>query len=338
MHLTRRDLLKASAALGGALALSAAGLPALRRILAREPTAGGLPVVWLQAQTCSGCSVSLLNSITLGPADKLLSETIDLEFHPVLMAAAGGQAVAEAERARTRAGYVLVVEGAVPTAENGEYCYLWPGTTALAGVRTFAQAASMVVAVGTCASYGGVAAGKPNVTGAAGLRSLGGLGKPIVNVPGCPAHPDWLVGTIATILKTGSPPALDAEGRPAEYYGKTVHDACPNLDNCKKVYGKRLAKKHNKSQTCFTCHDNNDARHIKGARRLTEEGCLLALGCKGILTGADCPTRKWNAGDPPAGGTNWCIGAGSPCLGCTQPAFPDGLSPFLTLCGPGAKD
>jgi NiFe hydrogenase small subunit HydA len=336
MPLTRRDLLKASTALAGALAISAAGWPMLRRTLARNAADGGLPVVWLQAQTCSGCSVSLLNSVTLGTADKLLRETLDLNFHPALMAAAGQPAVAEAEKARTRKGYVLVVEGAVPTAENGEYCTLWPGMTALAGVRLFARDAGHILAVGTCASFGGAAAGKPNATGAKGLRDLD-LGKSVVNIPGCPAHPDWIVGTVATILKTGRAPALDSAGRPKEYYGKTVHDACPNLENCKKAYGKRFTKKHNKDKSCLACHDNNDAKHIKVGRHLAEPGCLYPLGCKGYWTGADCPTRKWNAGDPPEGGTNWCIGAGAPCLGCTEPKFPDGMGPFLTLCGPGAK-
>ena len=166
MSASRREFLKASTALAAAFGLRAVGEAA-----AAEETPS---VIWLQAQGCTGCSISLLNSLTCGTAEDLLRETMHLQFHPTLMAAAGPNAVAAALAARRTGGYVLVVEGAIPTAAGGDYCYLWPGTTAWDGVRDFAARAKHVVAVGTCAAYGGIAASEPphgiNPTGKGCLR------------------------------------------------------------------------------------------------------------------------------------------------------------------------
>ena len=326
MGLTRRDFLKASAAIAGAL-----GLTGYSRAQDR-PAPGRMPLVWLQAQGCSGDSVSLLNSIYYNSIDELLLELVELKYHPTLMAAAGPGAAAAAESARAGKGYILAVEGAVPTAA-GDFCHLWPDVPAIDGIRAYARDAAFVLAVGTCAAYGGVAAGKPNPTGAKGLRDLG-LGRTVINIPGCPAHPDWIVGTIAYILKNGKAPPLDGAGRPTEFFGKTVHDACPNIESFNKNYARRLARRHGKSPPCLTCHDGEDPA-IKGPRRLGQEGCMYALGCRGRATYADCPTRKWNSPAKGQPGVNWCIGARGPCNGCTEPTFPDGGSPLYALGGRG---
>jgi hydrogenase small subunit len=336
MTLSRRDFLKASAALAGAIGIAGAGLARVRKALAEEAAAGAVPVVWLQAQTCSGCSVSFLNSINLLAVGDLLKKTVALRYHPTLMAAGAKRAVSEAESARAAKGYVLVVEGAVPTAQDGEHCHLWPGTTALAGVKAFARDAAHVLAVGTCACYGGVPAAKGGATQARCLKGLD-LGRPVINIPGCPAHPDWVVGTVAHLLKEGKAPALDAAGRPAEYYGKLVHDACPNKDEYDKKYARKMKRGKDKGLTCLACHTRDD-RHVKPPRSLGEAGCLCTVGCRGRTTGADCPVRKWNGEAPATPGVNWCVGAGGPCQGCTEPGFPDAMSPFFTLSGPGAHD
>ena len=302
MLISRRAFLKYCTATAGALGLSASGLVKLQQVLAVE---GGPPVVWLQGQGCTGCSTSLLNSIYYATIDDLLLNTIDLEYHPTVMAAAGDLAVSVAEAAYTKGGYVLVVEGAIPTAESGRYCYLWPGMTALDAVKTFSRNAAFVLAVGTCAAYGGIPGGRPNPTGARGVTDAVGQRIEVINIPGCPAHPDWIVGTIAYLLAYGEAPQLDFDNRPKDYYRQPVHSRCPNR---KKYY----------QQDLF-------------ATQLGELGCLSKLGCNGRSTNADCPVRQWNSPAQTECGVNWCIGARTPCQGCTEPDFPDGKSPFYTL-------
>lgn len=302
MKITRRDFLKASGAVVIALSVTSSGLIKLQKVMALE---GSQPVVWLQGQGCTGCSTSLLNSIYYTTIDDLLLKTIDLEFHPTVMAAAGDLAVSAAEAALDKGGYVLVVEGAIPTAEDGRYCYLWPKMTALDGVKTFSRNAAFILAVGTCAAYGGIPGGKPNPTRAKGVSEILGRDIEVINIPGCPAHPDWIVGTIAHLLAHSEAPRLDSDGRPRDYYQHKIHTRCPNR------------KKFNE-QKLF-------------ARELSELACLYKLGCKGKETDADCPIRKWNSPAQGEYGVNWCIGARNPCQGCTDPGFPDSMSPFYTL-------
>jgi hydrogenase small subunit len=303
MLISRRGFLRYCAATAGTLGLTASGLINLQRVLALE---GGPPVIWLQGQGCTGCSVSLLNSIYYATIDNLLLNSLDLEFHPTVMAAAGDLAVSAAEAACTAGGYVLVVEGAIPTGEAGRYCYLWPGMTALDAVNTFSENAAFILAVGTCAAYGGLSAGAPNPTGATGVSEIVS-GKEVINLPGCPAHPDWVVGTIVHLLTHGKAPKLDTDGRPMKYYRDTIHSECPNK---------------------WKFHDN-----MLFAHQLGELGCLFKLGCQGKQTHADCPMRKWNSGAAGAYGENWCIGGRNPCQGCTEPDFPDGKSPWYAHPG-----
>ncbi len=301
MYISRREFIKTCAAMAGALGLTSSGLLKLQKVLASE---GAPPVIWLQGQGCTGCSTSLLNSIYYMTVDDLLLNYIDLEFHATVMAGAGDLAVSAAEDARVAGGYVLVVEGAIPTGEGGRYCYLWEGMTALQALEEFSKDAAFVLAVGTCAAYGGIAAGEPNPTAAVGVGDII-HGKQVINIPGCPAHPDWIVGTIYHLLINGKVPMLDRNGRPNDYFQRTVHSKCPN----KHIF-----------------HDR-----ALFAEELSEIGCLSKLGCKGMWTGADCPTRKWNSGAVGDYGVNWCVEAKSPCQGCTEPDFPDGKSPWYTL-------
>ena len=298
MKITRREFLRYCGVTAGALGLSQLGLLRLTKALA---AIDGIPVVWLQASGCSGCSVSFLNKVANddGPAaDDLLLNHINLKYHPTVMAAAGELAVASAEDALVAGGYYLVVEGAIPTANHGAYCHVWEDrltrepVTALDAVREFSNSASGVIACGTCAAYGGIPAGDPNPTGCVGVRDIVDNG--VINIPGCPPHPDWIIGTIAHILSEGKIPKLDSLGRPRMYFGDTVHSNCPN-------------------------------RQLDKARQLGDAGCLQNLGCNGQDTRADCPLRKWN------NGISWCVGAQNPCQGCTEPDFPDRVSPFYTL-------
>jgi hydrogenase small subunit len=332
MHLSRRDFIKATSAVAAAIGLKLPGLMTSEALAAE----GALKVVWLQGQNCTGCSVSLLNSITYMTVDELLLNTIDLEYHTTVMAGAGRDAAKAAYLARARGGYVLVVEGSIPTADGGEYSELWPGLTMLKGVQEFGANCLAAIAVGTCAAYGGIPAGAGNPTGAKGLRQVL-TGKPIINIPGCPMHPDWLVGTVAYMLgHGGSPPALDSQGRPTDYFGPLVHDQCQNLSRYNSDFRSRATDGHHSSsgRNCLSCHSRSDS-DVRNPRTLGMSGCLYPLGCRGRVTHGDCPIRKWNGELPGTPGVNWCVGAQSPCHGCTEPNFPDGMSPFFTLNGPG---
>ncbi|MHC4692107.1 MAG: hydrogenase small subunit [Planctomycetota bacterium] len=310
MDLNRRDFLKASAAIAGALALKGSGMMQLQKAMAADSGNIGAPVIWLQGQSCTGCSVSLLNSIHHMTVDDLLLNTINLKYHPTVMAAAGDLASGAAVGAAP--GYVLIVEGSIPVGSAGHYCHVWEDenqnpVTMETAFDDFRRNAGYILAVGTCASYGGIPAGNPNPTIALGINeALNYLGVPkkqrptVINIPGCPAHPDWIVGTVAALL-AGSVPELDRDGRPVMFFDSTVHYNCPNR-------GQGLK-----------------------AKKLGDPGCLVGLGCNGQQTNADCSMRQWNASEAGGYGVNWCVGAQNPCQGCTEPTFPDGMSPFYTL-------
>ncbi len=270
-----------------------------------------LPVVYLQTSGCSGCAVSLLNSASPTIKNVLIDQIvpgvhINLRFHPVIMAAAGELAIeAMEDTAKQKKGeYVLVVDGAVPMAADAVYGAVGERdgkpVTMLQRVTELARDSLAVIALGTCASFGGIPAARPNPTNAQPVSKVlesEGIDKPLINIPGCPPHPDWFVGTVAGIILNGLPAADDLDDllRPRAYYGKLIHENCP-----RRAY-----------------FDEG-----KFAKKFGDEGCLYELGCKGPITYADCPLRRWNSG------TNWVIGAGAPCNGCTQPEFPDQTAPF----------
>ena len=327
MEISRRDFLKTAASL---TALTTAELSNLQDALAAT---SAIDVVWLQGQGCTGCSVSFLNSIYYAPASDVLIKTLDVKFHSTLMASAGS--LAWNNVMNLPSGFILIVEGAIPSYAAGKYCTVANDVTILSAFRTLAPRASYIMAIGTCASFGGISAGKPNPTGAKSVKatmSSLSISKPLINIPGCPVHPDWLVGTISYILTNKAAPARDSYNRPTSYFGTRVHDRCFNRSSFNDTFG----EEHNSSGTrsCLSCHSSSDG-DVDSPKRLGQSGCLYALNCKGRTTYADCPTRKWNS--PAAGqyGVNWCIAAKAPCHGCTQPTFPDGMSPFYTLSGPG---
>lgn len=373
MRISRRQFLHAATGMAGVLGLEASGLLKLQEALGNP---AGPTVIWLQGQACTGCSVSLLNSIFYTTVDDLLVNTLNLEYHPNLMAAAGDRAMSAATGPKpsfnqlqalcdewfiqspgaafdlngdgkvnftdyamlAKSGFILVVEGAIPIGSNGLFCEIGGDTTMIEAMGKFGAAASQIIAVGACASFGGIPAGAPNPTqalGVSGALSHLGITKSVINIPGCPIHPDWLVGTISTILTTGAAPALDSSGRPTAYFGSPIHNTCPNLNSYNSTYARQAS--HARDRSCLTCHTRTDS-HVANPRSLASGGCLYALGCKGRKTYADCATRKWNNPAKGQPGVNWCVQAGSPCIGCTEPTFPDGMSPFYTLNGPGADD
>ena len=247
-------------------------------------------VIWLQFQECTGCTESLLRT-SHPPVDDLILDLISLDYHETLFAAAGHQAEAALRQTmRAHAGkYVCVVEGAIPTRENGIYCMIG-GRTALEIVKDVAGQAGAVIALGSCASWGGVASADPNPTGATGVHEIL-TGTTVVNIPGCPANPYNFLGTVLQYATFGTLPALDGEGRPKFAYGQTIHEHCPrrahfDAGRFANIYG--------------------DEGHRNGY-------CLYKLGCKGPVTHANCSVQHFGDVDGA-----WPIGLGHPCVGCTE--------------------
>lgn len=299
MALTRRSFLKTSAAGTAALGVSLLDNPTLRSAFAAAVQE--TPVIWLASGCCSGCSVSLLNSLSPRIQDVLLDQVlpghhISLNFHPTVMAAAGDLAM-QAMYDTEEKPFVLVVEGSVITADDGIMCEIGEhnghGIHGKDHVKRLGSKAKAVLAVGSCASYGGVNKANMNPSGSIGVMEFfkqEGINTPTINLPGCAIHPDWFVGTLASVLLHG-PEAIkvDKDGRPEMFYKKLIHDNCP----LRGQFDKGIF-----------------------AEKFGDEGCLYKLGCKGPVTHSDCPERKFNSG------TNWCIDNRHPCQGCTQPEYP----------------
>jgi hydrogenase small subunit len=250
------------------------------------------PVIWLSFQECTGCVESLLRS-THPTLEHLLLDLISLDYSETLSAAAGHQAEAAKNRsiADNKGKFILVVDGAIPTKDGGIYCKV-AGRTALQILQETAPHAGAIVAMGSCASWGGIAGSGVNPTGAKGVPEILGSGKAVVTIPGCPPNPYNLLSTILHYLTFKKLPDLDQKGRPKFAYSRLIHENCerrPHFD------AGRFA------------HQFGDEVHRGG-------GCLYQLGCKGPETYANCPTILF--GDSGAG--SWPVGVGHPCFGCSE--------------------
>jgi hydrogenase small subunit len=283
--LSRRDVLKLGAQLAAMMGVAALA-PRFAEAV-EELAAGNVPVLWLQALSCSGCSVSLLNADQPDPV-RILTQTIALKFNATLAAATGKKAMEVINKTIEGGGYYLIVEGAIP-AKMPEACTVGDEPITKQ-IERAAGKAKEIIALGTCAAYGGVPAAEDNPTGATSLPAFFTslkIAKQVVRIPGCPTHPDWLVGTLAHMIKFGVP-ALERDGRPTMFFGRALHEQC-----------QRYA----------------DYQKEKFAKNFSDEGCLYQLGCAGPTTRADCTVRAWNSG------VNMCIRAGGPCVGCTSSTF-----------------
>ena len=257
------------------------------------------PVVWLQLQECTGCVESVLRTSepTIG---NLVLDVVSLDYQHTLMAAAGTAAEnALARSMRENKGkYLLIVTGSVPLNEHGIYLTIG-GRTAHEILVEAGRDAAAVIAVGACAHWGSVQAARPNPTGAVGVGDII-TDKPVVNIAGCPPIGDVITATVVHFLAFGRLPELDGEGRPKFAYGKRIHDQCPRRAH-------------------FDAGQYVETFDDEGARR---GWCLYNVGCKGPATYSPCPIFQWNSG------TSWPIGAGHPCIGCTERGFWDTMTPF----------
>jgi hydrogenase small subunit len=283
----RRDFMKFAL-----MAAASVGLSSTAAMKVARAAAQGLKpsVIWLHFQECTGCTESLLRAHHPALAELIL-DLVSLDYHETLSAAAGYQAEDNLRRTmeERKGQYVLIVEGAIPTKDNGVYCKI-AGRTAVDILTEVAENAGAIIAIGSCASFGGIPAADPNPTGAKGAPQIL-EGKTVVTIPGCPANPYNLLGTVLQFVALGSLPALDDKGRPTFAYGRTIHEHCPRRAH---FDAGRFAQEF------------GDDGHRQGY-------CLYKLGCKGPQTHANCSTLSF--GDVPDA---WPIGIGHPCVGCTE--------------------
>jgi len=252
-------------------------------------------VIWLEMTGCSGNIVSLLNSENPG-LYCMLTDMVNFTFNNTFLAAEEDLSFEKfLETLDTE--FILLVDGAVSTKEKERYNIVandnGNGITALEALRMAGEKAKYVVTVGTCASYGEITAAKPNSSESKSVQDV--LNRSVIRLPGCPCHPNWIIGTLAHLIGYGVP-ELDCEGKPLLFYGVTIHDTCKKRD----LFDSGVF-----------------------AKKIGEVGCIFKLGCTGPITRADCPRRKW------IGYVNRPIGDYAICIGCARPHYPDGMEPFI---------
>ncbi|SMC27228.1 [NiFe] hydrogenase small subunit [Desulfacinum hydrothermale DSM 13146] len=296
---TRRDFMKFCTLVSATMGLAPSFVPKVAEALTNPQRP---PVVWLHFAECTGCTEAVLRN-TYPWIDELLLETISVDYHETIMAAAGHsvEEVLQETVKKYEGKFICVVEGAIPTAENGIYGMIG-GKTMLDIAKEVCPKALATICIGTCSSFGGVQAAAPNPTGAKGVADALGdqLKTPVVNVPGCPPNPINFVGTVVNYLLFGKLPELDDKNRPLFAYGKTVHDQCPRRSH----------------------FENGEFVEEWGSEEAKMGYCLYQMGCKGPETFNNCPKVKFNEG------TSWPVQAGHPCIGCSEPDFWDSMSPF----------
>jgi hydrogenase small subunit len=280
-------------------------------------------VIWMTTGLgCDGDSVAM-TSATNPSLEDIIQRTIpgmpNVVIHTPVLAFENGQDFMQAwydAEAGKLDPFVLILEGSVPNEKiNGDGHWAGMGVNPSNGqpittnewIDRLAPKAAAVVAVGTCATYGGIPAMKNNPTGAMGLCDYLGwkwkskAGIPIVNIPGCPAQPDNTTETLMYLafMLVGLAPMipLDDQLRPKWLFERTAHESC----NRAAFY----------EQGHFATEYGSDYR------------CLVKLGCKGPVVKCNVPLRGW------VNGMGGCPNVGGICMACTMPGFPDKYMPFM---------
>lgn len=297
----RRDFMKWAAVVTASLGLPSSFAPLTMKA---AELAGRVPIIWLHMAECTGCSESLLRSEDPS-IDSIIFDYVSLEYHETIMAASGYQAEKSLEDAvqNYKGRYVMMVEGGIP--KDTEY-FLTIGAYARTGAeecRHVAEHAAAIFAIGTCSSFGGVQAAAPNPTNAHPLSDI--IKKDVINVPGCPPSEKNIVGTLMYYILFGEMPAIDAFHRPKWAYGHRIHDLCERRGH----------------------FDAGEFVQNFGDENAKNGYCLYKVGCKGPYTFNNCSKLRFNSH------TNWPIGAGHGCIGCSEPHFWDTMSPFEVPLG-----
>jgi len=315
LKMDRRTFLKMASAAGASVFLNTYHVD-----IAKAIEESDWNIVWLHGSECTGCSVSFLNGEHPDVLQAIKQLNVVIQYHETLMTQQGlfvdGQTVENAalnanyaleEFLASGKPYILVVEGGIPLGPDGTGNYLKiAGKPFVEDVRNAAKNALVTVAIGACATFGGMPGADPNPTdlvgvqfsgpkkgGALGADYISKAGLPVVNIPGCPSHPDWVLLTLAAvILDKVSGDFLDEYQRPKAFFlpTHTVHENCPRRG--------------------FYDKGQIDTGYAEG-------GCLWDLGCRAMLAHSDCALRRWNDNQ------NMCTEAGAPCIACVEPTFPD---------------
>ena len=293
---SRRDFLEFCSLMVATLALPTRYLGKVVNALSQPQR----PVLaWLEFQDCAGNTESMLRSSHPSVAEVVL-DLLSWEYHETIMAGAGKAAEATLQNVvkNHKGKYIAVVEGAIPTADDGVYCTI-AGRTALDIAREVCSNSAANIAVGACAWDGGLVRANPNPTGALGLEEAV-PGVPVVNLGGCPHNVANTAAVLVHYLTFHEMPALDPYNRPLFAYGQIIHDQC-----------QRRA-------------------HYDAGRFVEEWGdegsrkgwCLYKMGCKGPQATYNCPVVRWNDG------TSWPVQSGHGCIACAAHRFWDWSSPF----------
>lgn len=273
-----------------------------------------LDLLWLQSGGCGGCTLSLLGAESPDLPATLAGAGIRVLWHPAFSEASGDEVLDLLEALATgqRPLDLLCVEGAMLRGPNGSgRFHLLAGTDRplIEWVRRLAGQARYTLAVGTCAAFGGVSAAGCNPTDACGLHYEGarpggllgtdfhsGAGWPVINLAGCPTHPDWVTETLMALAQGAlTTDDLDPLRRPRFYADHLVHHGCAR---------------------------NEFYEYKASARRPSDLGCLMEhLGCLGTQAHGDCNRRSWN-------GQGSCTRGGYACIDCTAPEFEEPGHPF----------
>jgi hydrogenase small subunit len=302
LKLSRRNFMKTVAAMGATAFLTAFKADIVKAL---TDVKDYWHICWINGASCSGCTISfaqiaepdliqVLTEITVGTSGLPIALPDYMEtIHP----ASGTLAESLKERwAEGQQGKrIMVVEGSI---QDPGWCLI-ANKDFREHVRETAETADAIVAVGQCATYGGIPSAKPNPTNARGLKDYLteiGINKPVINLPLCPVNGEHVLLTLAAVM-INAPVELDEHGRPKAFFGTNMHDElCPY-----RPY-----------------YDRGIFITVPGEG----EGCRYKIGCKGPLTHTDCPSRKW------VNHTSYCVEVGAPCIGCSEPGWPDRFSPF----------
>ena len=285
---SRRDFMKFCTAMAASMGVPLSMAPDIANAI----TAPRRPVViWLSGQGCTGCTETLLRP-SHPTLEHLILDLISLDYNETLNVGAGHQAEAALHKSieENHGKFILVVEGAIPLKDGGIYCQV-AGRPFVDIVKETAAQAGALIAIGSCASWGGIPSADPNPTGATGMPEVL-AGSTVVTIPGCPPNPYNFLSTVLHFLTFKKLPDLDAKGRPKFAYGRLIHENCerrPHFD------AGRFAQQF------------GDEGHRKGY-------CLYKLGCKGPMTYANCPAVNFCD----VGSGAWPVGTGHPCFGCTE--------------------
>jgi hydrogenase small subunit len=325
LKMDRRTFMKAVGLLGASAFIGRFGTQMVSALEFAETK-----LIWLHGSECTGCSESVLNAGNPDLVQALTKLNVNLAFHETVCAQQGiwndGKLVNTSElnseilleELYKEGKYILVIEGSIPNGPNGTGRYLVIGNKPFKDtVAEAAKNATAIVAVGACACWGGITNAASDVAKDTDYRGVAfskedpnkgilkelGIDKPVINIPGCPAHPDWVLLTVGAIilgkikLDKDLPAVLDQYNRPKVFFppDHTVHDNCP-----RRGY-----------------YDRGELDTEVGG-----PGCLYNLGCKAPYAHADCAIRKWN------GSVSMCTQAGGPCIACVEPGFPDASMPL----------